>query len=379
MTQSRPPGLPEVRGARILVLSTVAQSLANQMPDAWKYLKESGAELTFASHADGWEDLLVEWGAHIPIRTSRKPSIRGARQARQDLGALIGDGEWSMIQAQTPIVGALARTLRRRGTPLLYVAHGFHFHRDGGRAANIAYGSVETALAPRADAIAVVCQEDYDRAKSLMMDRRALLWHLPGAGVDLAPFSFNELRVRPDGPMNLLFIGEMNDNKDPIRVVRVARLLAERMRVQLVMVGSGPLQGEVERMLMTSALDARVVRRTTLVPDLMREADVLLAPSQREGLPRVVIEALASRLPVVAQSNRGTRELLGGGLGITLSGDASDSEWADSVALAPRAINVEAGALRAEKYGTQPFLASYGRLIVSILDRASSRRRISWQ
>ena len=46
------------------------------------------------------------------------------------------------------------------------------------------------------------------------------------------------------------------------------------------------------------------------VPNLLAAADVLLVPSRWEGMSNVVLEALASRLPIVAFDVAGIAELL---------------------------------------------------------------------
>lgn len=368
MTGHMPYRLSNLQGARILIISTVAQSLALQMPDAWNFLRASGASLTFASSADGWETGLTKFGTHLPIRSTRKLSIHSLMQTRNDLDEIIRASQWGLIQVQTPIVGALARTIRRRRTPLLYVAHGFHFHRDGQVMTNFAYSGIEVALASRADSIAVVCKEDYDRAKALRLDRQALLWRLPGAGVDLEPFSSRSEDPPNDDRMRILFVGEMNSNKDPLRAIRVAQRLAEHRAVGLVMIGDGPLADEVEDTIAASALEGLLIRRTTHVPKFMHDADVVLAPSRREGLPRVVIEALASGKPVVARSNRGTRELLQGGVGKLMRGEATDDEWASAVTASTLRHDAAAARERASSYSTSRFLTSYRALIEKTLE-----------
>jgi len=62
------------------------------------------------------------------------------------------------------------------------------------------------------------------------------------------------------------------------------------------------------------ASDPKLARRIRFlgyrddVPRLMRAADVFVLPSYREGMPRSIIEAMLSALPVVATDIRGARE-----------------------------------------------------------------------
>ncbi len=48
----------------------------------------------------------------------------------------------------------------------------------------------------------------------------------------------------------------------------------------------------------------------TDVPDLLRAGDIFVLPSHREGMPRSIIEAMLTGLPVVATNIRGSRELV---------------------------------------------------------------------
>jgi glycosyltransferase involved in cell wall biosynthesis len=52
----------------------------------------------------------------------------------------------------------------------------------------------------------------------------------------------------------------------------------------------------------------RFLGQRTDVPELLRAADIFVLPSHREGMPRSILEAMMSRLPVVATNIRGSRE-----------------------------------------------------------------------
>jgi glycosyltransferase involved in cell wall biosynthesis len=278
------------------------------------------ADITFASAADGFERRLGRWGRHVEIGFTRSPLCTARPGLWREVRALLRR-HWDFVQVQSPIAGAVARLAlpRRRSYPVVYVAHGFHFHRDGRFLSNLLYRTVEGALAGRGDAVMLVSAEDFDAARTGPIGRRARVYRLPGAGIDVEAFSSAAPeRLFPEESLVALVCGELAPAKNPMAAVDAVHEARKRGRdVCLVVAGDGPLRPELEQYLARPDADdwLRHIPFSDQMPALMRGADVLLSTSSREGLPRVLVEALAAGLPIVSVTNRGSRELLAGGLG----------------------------------------------------------------
>lgn len=295
---------------RMLVISTISQSLALQSPTAWDVARDQGFEVTFAAGRDEWTPMLLSQDASF----LELPNARGMRPAAvaelaRELKRVLAQS-WDAIIIQTPIIAALVRLQLPRSARdrCIYVVHGFHFY-DGAPAQFLPFRAVEFLLASRTH-MAVVNSWDADWASSLSARRGPLsMTRLPGAGVDVS--RFERADAMPDAPVPyVLFVGELNANKNPmfvIDVVREARL--QDPTLSAVIIGDGPLRPDAE-----AAAEANewvhYVPRSDAVESWLHSAEALLAPSAREGLPRVVIEALAAGKPVLSRANRGSSELL---------------------------------------------------------------------
>lgn len=105
----------------------------------------------------------------------------------------------------------------------------------------------------------------------------------------------------------VIWVGRFEEPKDPILAVRtVAALNARGERWTLTMVGEGKLRQNVEAEIHRLQLSGSVRMTGALDPltlaEEMRSHACLLTTSHFEGFPRIVVEALASGLPVVATS-----------------------------------------------------------------------------
>jgi glycosyltransferase involved in cell wall biosynthesis len=119
-------------------------------------------------------------------------------------------------------------------------------------------------------------------------------------GVDTERFSPRKL-PRPDGPFRALFVGQIGQRKGMSYLFRAYELF-RRPGTELHLVGSYVSGHEVY------ARYADLYRHTANVPHndlpaLLHDADVFVFPSLIEGMPLVVLEAMACGLPVITTSH----------------------------------------------------------------------------
>lgn len=113
----------------------------------------------------------------------------------------------------------------------------------------------------------------------------------------------NRQSATADRPVQLLFLGWVDREKGVFELIDACRRLAESSRFELNIVGEGNASDAVRNVVAQNSLRSCVRFSGWLKgPELERalaEADVLVLPSWSEGLPNVMIEAMAARLAVV--------------------------------------------------------------------------------
>lgn len=124
----------------------------------------------------------------------------------------------------------------------------------------------------------------------------------------------------------LLFVGALLPVKNPDLLIRAYARVAPETPLRLDIAGEGPMRAELEALSRSLGVADRVRFLGRLahseVGSAMRRAHALVLPSRHEGMPIVVIEALASGTPVVASAVGGIPELVrDDGLGLLVEPD----------------------------------------------------------
>jgi glycosyltransferase involved in cell wall biosynthesis len=174
----------------------------------------------------------------------------------------------------------------------------------------------------------------------------------------------------------VLFVGRLAAEKNVLVVVdAMARLAAGGARG--VLLGDGPLRGQVEAEVARRGLTGRILV-PGYVPDAwgwMKRADVLLAPSRYEGHPNAVAEAMACGCPLVVSDIPAHRDLLdrGNALFVDPSDGGALAAAAASVLADPAGAGARAAAARAvaEKWSVEAAARRLDTVYRSLAPRAA--------
>jgi glycosyltransferase involved in cell wall biosynthesis/GT2 family glycosyltransferase len=163
----------------------------------------------------------------------------------------------------------------------------------------------------------VACISDYARAQAMLVSGREH-WgrlHVIHCGVD--PARYAAAAERPGN--RLLFVGRLAAVKGvPLLLQALAEARQARPDLRLTLVGDGPerpaLQAEAKALGLAGACDFVGYQSQQAVADLLSRHDALVLPSFAEGVPVVLMEAMAARLPVIATRVAGVPELVEDGV-----------------------------------------------------------------
>jgi L-malate glycosyltransferase len=132
----------------------------------------------------------------------------------------------------------------------------------------------------------------------------------------LAPsFDGDQPTSRPregDGAFNIGIVGRLTKVKGHAHLLQAVARLAHLDDLRLHVFGTGPLDGLCRRLCDDQGLTAKV-RFHGFEPAIHRHMaalDLLIIPSEHEGLPYVLLEAMYLKVPVIASRVGGLREVL---------------------------------------------------------------------
>ncbi len=249
----------------------------------------------------------------------RSPFNKNNIYACKQLKKIISENHYDIIHCHTPVASMItrlvARKARKKGTKLLYTAHGFHFFKGAPLINWLIYYPVEKLCAHFTDVLITINQEDYHRAKKKMKAKEVA--YVPGVGVDMDKFSVpqcdknkkrQELGI-PEEATVLLSVGELNTNKNHQVIIQAMSQVPEK-NIHYLIAGKGNQSVALQALADSLGLSDKVhlLGFRNDIPELCIASDIFCFPSKREGLGLASLEAMVYGLPLLTSNIHGIND-----------------------------------------------------------------------
>jgi len=154
-------------------------------------------------------------------------------------------------------------------------------------------------------------------------------------GIDPSIYEAAPFRESPE-PFEIICVGRLTPFKaQHILLESVSRLVAEHRDIRLRLVGDGPDRPGLQEHILRLGLSERVIlegwKNQDEVRNLYRNADIFALASSSEGVPVVLMEAMAMQIPCVATRITGIPELIRDGIDGLLVTPSDMGELADAI------------------------------------------------
>jgi glycosyltransferase involved in cell wall biosynthesis len=205
---------------------------------------------------------------------------------------------------------------RLAGVPVVIHMHGSLFDEEYENSPRVIQAAIRATLR-RANAVVALGEARAAWLKAIVPDARITL--VPNA-VQLAEPS---AQPTPGEPVSVVFLGLIGDRKGTFKLIDAwARLGGEG--ATLTIAGDGEVERarrRIEELHLAGTVEVREWLSQSDVYDLLHRAQVLVLPSQHEGQPMAVLEAMARGLCIIASDVGGLPEMIGDGCGVLISPD----------------------------------------------------------
>ncbi len=316
------------RDVRVLQVAASDITIAKLLLPLIKNLKANGYEVESAC-ADGRfaQELNGQGYVVHTLPMSRSINPWKTIKAVWALYRLLRKEKYDIVHVHTPVAAGVGRLAAKlAGTPtVIYTAHGFYFHdlmKPWAKRVTILF---ERILGRFTHMLFTQSTEDAQAAIQYRIAQpQRVVWISNGVDINrFTPRTDNSaVRARfglEEGELAVGFVGRLVREKGILELLEAMRHASERIpNLVLLVAGDNKTGGDrdvetqalVQEYLSSAQLPFRVEFTGFIddVEEMMQALDVFVLPSYREGMPRTIIEAMASGKPVIASDIRGCRE-----------------------------------------------------------------------
>ena len=277
----------------------------------------------------------------VPI--SRNPFAKTNFTAYKELVAFIKQENIDYIHCNTPTGGILGRLAGKKCKvkKVIYQAHGFHFYKEAPKKNWLVYYPVEKWLAKFTDALITINKEDFELAKNkFSLRNNGKVYFVPGVGIDTEQYitdenirneKRNELGLK-ESDIALISMGDLIERKNYDTAVRAVAETGNA-DIHYFICGKGPEENNLKSLAEALGIKNQIhfLGFRSDIKELLNAVDIFLFTTKQEGLPRSMMEAMASGLPCVASNIRGNTDLVENSRNGFLCSPCDSKQFADAI------------------------------------------------
>lgn len=347
----------------------------------------------------GPEGSLIEAAQNAGVALTIEPALVREISPLKDLRALvrltrmIRRGGFTVVHTHSSKAGILGRwAAKLGGAPVIvHTVHGWGHHERQHPLVRRMYIVLEKLTLPITDKLIAVSPSNVEKGLADGIGT-ADNYTVIRSGIELDRFGHpqvtrTETRRRWHIPVDAPVIGtvtRLSPQKAPLDFLAAAAAVHRaRPDVWFVVVGDGPLRGEVEAASVRFEIADRLVltglRRD--IPELMAAFDLFALSSLWEGLPRVLPQAMATGLPIVTTGADGSSEAVEDGVNGFVVDPGDPEALADALLTlladpAKAARMGDCGRTRVEEYSAARMVEQIGALYAELIETREMRSTI---
>ena len=308
---------------KVLIAANVYKHLFTFHLPYIQMLKDNGCQVDVIAARDD-RDVTNADNCYYWDLTRSPYSFRNIKAYKQ-LKKLVKKEKYDLIHCHTATAAAITRLAmrkaRKKGTKVIYTAHGFHFYKGSPLLYWICYYPIEKFVSRWTDAIVLINIEDYNLVQKKGFKNKKT-YYLNSIGINSKRFERTAIENsgtirREEGyhenQFLMIYVAEFIHRKNHRFLIEASLELAKQMDdFKILFVGRGALKTTIQKYALSIGaiqyIDFMGVRFD--LDRLFPMCDVGISSSRQEGLPMAVAEAMLCGLPVLATQDRGHRELV---------------------------------------------------------------------
>lgn len=284
---------------------------------------DMGYEVWFGTNRDKPENLECE----LPIHMYDSHTYRSIFNLKDNIIAyknfmkILKNNDIEVIHCNTPIGGMIGRICGKKARikHIIYTAHGFHFYKGAPLLNRTIFKWAERLMAHWTDSIITMNEEDYQAAQKFTLKLEGKVFYVPGVGIDTEAYKkvkINKKKKRAELGLNdddilLISMGDLVKRKNHKIAIKAVKKI-NNSKVHYLICGVGSEMNNLIKLSKSLGIDKQVhfLGFRSDVNELLKISNIFLFTSLQEGLPRSLMEAMASGLPCVISDIRGNRDLI---------------------------------------------------------------------